>query len=304
MRIAVLRNPHSTRNRGRDAPEPPAGVRLIAATDIATLGATLADECARGLDLLVIDGGDGTIREVVSRLPEAAGGAPPLLGILAHGNTNLIARKLGALPGYAALEGLQRPELLIRSTPLLRLDIEGQGAPLRGFICGWGAYATGTRIAVEEIEARGGGQVLRAVLATLRRALFGDEGMRAGVDASFAALGHPVQHGGRFLGIATVLEGPLLAGLNPFWGGGQGALRWLDILSPAPRLALAAPCAALGCPMGWMDGAGYRSGRSAEITLGLRTPIVLDGELVTLAPGSEIRISAAETLHFATMPRA
>ncbi|MEM7507132.1 MAG: diacylglycerol kinase family protein [Pseudomonadota bacterium] len=301
MRIAVLRNPASTRNKDARAPALPPDVRLIEATGIDALDATLCDACERGLDLLVIDGGDGTIREVVSRLPEASSGQPPLLAIIAHGNTNLIARKMGALPGYEELAGLRRDRLLVRSTPVLRLDVEGWQRPLRGFICGWGAYATGTRIAVEEIEARGGGQVLRAILATFRRALFGGEGLRRGVRAKLDAKGHPQQQGARFLGIATVLEGPLLAGLNPFWGGGQGALRWLDILAPARWLALAAPSVALGRPTNWMTRSGYRAGRSERIRLQLDTPVVLDGELVRLEPGSTVQLSADETLRFATV---
>jgi hypothetical protein len=44
---------------------------------------------------------------------------------------------------------------------------------LRGFILGWGAYATGTRIARQEIAARGPGQAALAVVSTLRRALLG-----------------------------------------------------------------------------------------------------------------------------------
>lgn len=293
MRIAVLRNPASSRNRGREAPAVPAGVRLVE-PGLEALAATLAALAAEGIDVLVVDGGDGTVREVVSRL-DAFGDRWPALGIMAQGNTNLVARKLGRVRGYDALAALEEAG----EAPVLRAD-GLPGGPVRGFICGWGAYATGTRIAVEEISARGGGQVMRAILATVRRALSGAEGraIRAGIDARVAPEGHAAHPGRRVIGIATVLEGGLLPMVRPFWGGGAGPIRWLDVAAPARRLALAAPLAMLGRPMRWMTRAGYRSGRAPALDLTLTGGIVIDGELFEARPGTELRLTAQERIRF------
>ena len=299
MRIAVLRNPASTRNRGRAAPEMPAGVLLHEPETLEALTGALAALAGEGLDLLVVDGGDGTVREVVSRLPGAFGGAPPALGILAHGNTNLVARKLGRIGGYAALATLaaRGGEVAAREVPVLR--VEGlQAGPMRGFIAGWGAYAAGTQIAIDEIAARGGGQVVRAILATLRRTLIGAGGraLRAGIEARVAPSGHAEHQGRRFAGVATVLEGSLVAGIRPFWGAGSGAIRWLDVAAPPRRLWLAAPLVALGRPMGWMIRAGYRSGRSDTMEITLSDSIVIDGELFETGPDTALHLSARDKL--------
>jgi hypothetical protein len=123
---------------------------------------------------------------------------------------------------------------------------------------GWGAYAEGTRIARAEIASRGSGQAALAVLSTLRRALFGAgrAALRKGISASISIDGAPLAGAARLLGLATTLQQPLVAGLNPFWGSGPGQIRWLDIEAPGHRLALAAPFLALGRPTRWMARAG------------------------------------------------
>ena len=70
------------------------------ATTAAAYRATLARD---GLDLLVIDGGDGTVRDVISLLPHTFGEAPPLLAVLPSGKTNVLAIDLGT-PGAWRLE--------------------------------------------------------------------------------------------------------------------------------------------------------------------------------------------------------
>lgn len=301
MRIAVLHNPVSTRNHGRKPPDAPEGVRIHSPTDHAELDDVLGELSRADIDLLVIDGGDGTIRDVVSRLPEKFAHVPAL-AVLPSGNTNLVARTLGALPGYAALSDLTPGRFARRSStvPVLRVDVAGRQAPIRGFIAGWGAYAAGTRIAHDEIAARGAGQVVRAVGATLRRALAGAEaqGLRQGI-AVTTVVGNEKLPGQRcFIGAATTLPGRLPARLNPFWGDGEGAIRWLSVTAPPKRLWLAAPFAAFGRPLRWMHDAGYRSGRASAIDLTLDGGLVVDGEHYDLPPASPVRLSARETLRF------
>ncbi|PJA61023.1 MAG: hypothetical protein CO163_00500, partial [Rhodobacterales bacterium CG_4_9_14_3_um_filter_71_31] len=104
--LGVLRNPSSSGNRGR-APRPaPPGVVVIEARSAAETPAALAALRAAGVVAVVVDGGDGTVRETATHLAQAFGGAPPPLGVLPHGNTNLIARSLGALADEAALAAL------------------------------------------------------------------------------------------------------------------------------------------------------------------------------------------------------
>ncbi|MCL5775969.1 hypothetical protein M1105_03000 [Limibaculum sp. FT325] len=305
LTIGLIRNRTSTRNRRVTAGAPPQGVILRETADLDALSAALAEFRAAGVDLMILDGGDGTVREVVTRLPSLWGETPPRLAVLAHGNTNLIARKTGAARGAEGLsrlvEGARAGRLAERHLPVL--DIERAGAAtLRGFIAGWGVYETGTRLAAEEIAARGGGQVALAVASMLRRALMGREAqaIRRGVEAALAVDGTALPAGARFAGLVTTLPGPLVMGLEPFWGGGEGALRWLDVAAPARRLALAAPFALMGRPLSWMVGAGYRSGRAARIELRLSGDIVVDGERFDAGPEGRLSLAAGGVLTFAS----
>jgi len=316
--VALVRNPNSTRNlrlapgkqAGKQAGAPlPASVRLIDCRTLDELSGDLATACAAGTGVILIDGGDGTVREVLSRVPEIWGASLPRIGILPRGNTNLIAREVGGLASANAVaEVLRRleagPPLKTRNRALLRLDYPAdEHRTLRGFILGWGAYATGTRIAREEIAARGPGQVGLAVLSTLRRALHGTErrALRRGVATRMSIDGAPAKDSARFMGLATTLKRRLVAGMNPFWGEGPGPIRWLDIPAPGHRLALAAPLLALGRPRRWMTRAGYASGRAARIELTLDTPFIMDGEVFPPARSGPMILSAREEIAFISL---
>lgn len=307
IRLGVLRNPASTGNLGRPAPALPEGAVLAETAGPQDCEGALARLAAARPDLLVVDGGDGTVRDAISRFPQVFGTGWPAVAVIASGNTNLVARGLGAvgrgeLPRLAAM----CPAALsahLRPAPVLRLDIAGRDAPLRGFIAGWGAYANGTRIGREEIAARHGAQVVRAVVATLRRALAGAEAaaLRRGIGATFRAEGHAKVAGRRFLGIATTLPGRVLGPLSPFWGEGEGPVRWLDVTAPPRRLALAAPLVALGRPTAAMRRSGYRSGRSVRLELELAPGaggIVLDGEEIAGDDGLSATITGHETVRW------
>lgn len=307
MRIGLLRNAVSTGNRGRPPPVLPSGTTLVEPNSPEETVAALGALKAAGTEVVVIDGGDGTVRAVLSRLDRVFD-TPPPIAIIANGNTNLIARRLGAVTqrgGLARLAALTPAgaDGHLRTAPVLRIDFADGRPAERGFIAGWGAYAAGTRIGTREIAARHGAQIVRAVAATLRRTLVGKEAamLRRGVPCEFRADGHEVVEGPRFLGIATTLPGPLIAGLSPFWGEGSGALRWLDISAPPRRLALAAPLVALGRPMGWMRRAGYRSGRAGRIDLVLTGDLVMDGEAVASGAGMAATMTANECVRIVDM---
>jgi len=308
--VALVRNPKSTRNLKLASGAPlPAEVRLIDCDTLDELSGGLAAAHSAGAELILIDGGDGTVREVLSRLPEIWGLDLPHVGILPRGNTNLIARKVGGLRSDNAItEVLRRrasgPPLPICRQAMLRLDYPaGEHPPRRGFMFGWGAYTEGTRIARKEIAARGTGQVTMAVFSTFRRALLGAgrTALRRGVATGLSIDGAPIVDAARLLGLATTLPGSLVAGLNPFWGQGPGPIRWLDIAAPGHRLALAATFLALGRPRRWMTRAGYASGRAARIELNLDTPFIMDGETFPPGIGGPMILTAEEAISFISL---
>lgn len=287
--IGLIRNPAAT--RARPGAHEAAGLMTRAPTDFAGLDAALAEMRSAGAALIAIEGGDGTVREVLGRALALWSGAPPPFAIVAAGNTNLIARSAGRVP-RAALPHLLAPGRAKRRA-LSPLKLTRAGAPdLRGFIMGAGAYRAATEAAQEEIAARHGAQVLLAVLRLLRApALRRPEDIGFGADAPAGA---PAP---RTLVAMTSLPGALLYGLNPFWGAGAGPVRWLDIAARPPRPVLAAPFVAFGAPRRWMRGA-YRSGRAARVELRLTAPFILDGE--RFAPGADglVSVTATESVTF------
>ena len=71
--VALVRNPGSTRNlkTAAGAQDPvPAGVRLIDCNSLEELSGSLQAAHGAGIEVILIEGGDGTVREVLSRLPE------------------------------------------------------------------------------------------------------------------------------------------------------------------------------------------------------------------------------------------
>jgi hypothetical protein len=303
MRLGILRNPASTGNHRRSAPALPPGTTMVETSTAADTRTALELLRDRGAEAIVIDGGDGTVRSAVVHLWAVFGAKPPTLAILANGNTNLIGRKVGALrtrSGLGQLADMTVAEAAARSraSPVLRIDFANGRPCERGFVAGWGAYAEATRIATHDMKARSNVQVIGAVLAVLRRNYAGASGgtLRRGVSCDLVIDGRRIAAGRRFGGIVTTLPRPLIWPLDPFWGRGDGPIRWLDIAAPPRRLALAAPLVAIGRPMAWMGRAGYRSGRSKRVELTLDGDIIIDGERFPGGGGGII--TASETVRF------
>jgi hypothetical protein len=108
--------------------------------------------------------------------------------------------------------------------------------------------------------------------------------------------GHPARAGRHFLTLATTLDRMTL-GIMPFWGGGAGPVRWLDVAAP-PRRPVAALLPTLrGRPRRWMLEGGYASGRASRVAVDLARPFVLDGELFEPGRGG-VELSADQTVGF------
>lgn len=308
--IAILSNPLSRGHlEGRASLGPAATtLRHVAPEGREALRATLAGLAAEGTRLLLIHGGDGTLREVLSLLPDTFPASPPLLAPLPAGRTNLAARALwGQRQGGAALlEALlavaEAGTLRRQDQPLLELswtDAPERGR-LRGLLFGAGAMAEATELAQAEVHRRGlndGAGVAVAGLVTAFQAITGrgtlGRRLRAGSAATLAIDGIPAPEGDRFILMATPLP-RLMLGLYPFWGAGQGALRWLDVAAPPRGLVSGLVSVLRGRDP---RRPGWRSGRAQALALTLARPFVLDGELFDPGPAG-IRLSATPPVTF------
>jgi diacylglycerol kinase family enzyme len=110
----------------------PGGVRFT--TSLAAARAAIHDEVRRGLDLIVLGGGDGTVVMGLALLAEACRGAgrpEPAVGVLRLGSGNAIADAVGAGGDAAAdLARLVRGDGAWRRVPLI--DALGVRAPFVG----------------------------------------------------------------------------------------------------------------------------------------------------------------------------
>ncbi|MEM8787932.1 MAG: diacylglycerol kinase family protein [Pseudomonadota bacterium] len=283
MTAILLRNPASRRNRRAGLADlqenTPQGLRAVTLRDPAALPGLAARLCADGVTHVAIDGGDGTVRAVITALMAAYAGHPPAIGILARGNTNLIARRLGRLRA----EDLQHlPELPVAPAPVLRVEGFASG-PEYGFILGWGAYADATA------RAQGAGSGAAQVLRSLARVI--GEARRVGIRAPLAVDGHAGAPGRSFGAVVTALPGRLIAGINPFWGAPMDApMRWTHVAAPAPYLPVCLPALAFGIGGRWLPGA-YRSGAAEELGLTLDGTLIIDGDPFA-PPDGRLRITA------------
>ncbi len=309
LRIGVIANPRS-HAYDRHAAEI-AGcqdVELLRETPASP--AALAEALARfhreNVGLIVLVGGDGTLRDVLTALPAACPGTPPSLALLPTGNTNLAARALGTQArGQTPLADLLAAAMSgrLRRTACPVLDIRWKGQPerpaLRGLFFGAAGFAEAKRLADSQIHRRGlhRGHAIGFTLAlAFLRTLLGGGVFRQGATMSFGADTATPVEGCHFLVLATTLD-RLTLGLWPFWGEGDGAIRWLDIMSPPQRLAAALVAILRRRQPSWLGAAGYRSGRASQIELSLTEPFVLDGEFFDPGP-SGITVSAPGAVDF------
>ena len=290
MRIGVVRNPKSHGNRVHPPGPPPEGVRLVEPFGREALKTALDDFARDGLDLLIIDGGDGTVRDVISLLPHTFGEDLPMLAVLPSGKTNVLAIDLGTPDDWRLEEALiaaQRSEPTIKSRPPLRVSwADGHRPCLQGFFFGVGAPVKATNLAqkAHKVGVFHNLAVGLTILSAALGALFGgarDE-WREGVPAKLVLDGESQPDGERFAVVATALK-RLPFGLKPF-GAPREGLKLLDVDAPPRRLFKALPMVLSGKVVPALEGMGYRRRDPRVVNLEGGAPFVLDGEVFDGGP--------------------
>jgi hypothetical protein len=256
---------------------------------------------AAGVELVVIDGGDGTIREVVSRLPEAFPGRLPRLAILPTGKTNALALDLGIQHGWplaAALASAEQAGKPLKSRRPMEVVRAGAAAPeLRGFVFGTGAFVRATALARRPhgIGLIDGVAVAITLGGAAAATLFGGPqgGWRAGEAMRLGIAGGPMRDGARFLVLASSLKRMPL-GLKPF-GEPRDGLKLLTVAAPPERLHAALPVLLSGGDADWLAGSGYDRADVDEFRLSWPGEFVLDGETYA---GGDLIVRAGPALEF------
>ena len=301
MRVGVIHNPRSHRNRAR-SPGPVSPDVIHAAPDTAeALALALTGMAEAGVDLLIVDGGDGTLRDVLTRAWPAFEGRLPLLAVVPHGKTNVLARDLGVPPRWsveAAIAAARSPQL--RATrAMLEVSRDGEASPaLRGFVFGTGAYAGATQMATgaHRIGVIDSLAVGAALIGAVFSTAFGRaQGFGAGERLGLALDSGASETRQRFLVLASTLERFPLK-FRPF-GRPRPGLKLLDVDAPPRRLIPALVAILAGGEPIWLERAGYRRHTPQAVSLHGLEAFVLDGEVY---PGGYVTVRQGPTVTFVT----
>ena len=300
LRIGVISNPLSAENRKGLQPVE----RMLADYGLALhrqavhpeqVKAAIRDFACHGVDLVVVNGGDGTIHAVLTALfttewPDKA----PFLALLRAGATSMIARDVG-LPG-SRLQGLSRllgwayagrgAASLIKR-PVLRLEWEKGGEPMYGMFFGAGGIYEGIKFCLTRVYTKGVGGELAAGLTLVRFLLAAASGDRRTVPPAPIRVGMEgmAMQDMDVLGLFVTTLGRLFLGMRPYWGTEGGPLHFTAIRSDVTHLLWAAPSLIRGQSSRWADPRhGYLSHNLHDLRLYIQSGFTLDGQLYQSDP--------------------
>ena len=264
--------------------------------------------CAKdGVNLVFIEGGDGTIQGVLTEIlsQQSAFKKLPKIVLLAGGMTNLIAMQIGIKkPDLAKIKELASAlsQASTMSVPLVQVEYSGSADHYYGFLFSTGAIATATRYTVDEVHTEGiNGSA--AVRTTLRRALFGGEQLRARILKTSPLglrIGGDTIDGDHILSLTSTLPKSML-GFNLFWGQGSALLKTSYVKGGAANkvrnLARLIRKKQRNNARTKLARDGFHSWATDKFSMFHRGPIVLDGEFLPLTD-KEIIVSATQPLSF------
>jgi diacylglycerol kinase (ATP) len=268
--------------------------------------AALLDFAAAGVELLAVNGGDGTLQRALTQILGAeAGGWRPLVAPLRGGRTNTSALSLGAdrNPGRgltAILEAVRSDSLAdrVHERPVMRADLGSDGVQYGMFFGAGMLYAAINATHAKFPDGRAQGHLGASLTTTtlVARALLGRYGGILSPEKVQVAMdGEPVQPREFLMVMATTLD-RLFLRMRPFWGTEAGPLRFSTIAA-RPR-GLRNVFRVLGGRAPSTPDEGYISRNVDRVALGLDGGLTIDGELFDPQPGRTVELSAGQRVSF------
>jgi hypothetical protein len=277
----------------------------------------LADLARQEVDVLVVNGGDGTLQYVLTEIlgNGVFGDRVPMIAPLRAGRTNMSALDLGArrdpLRGLAELiDSAKDGRIAERVEPRRVLRVSyGHGvqrAAQYGMFFGAGIIKRAIELNHRLFDQSSQRQIVEGVpgatLVTaglIGRAITGDHSGILTPDKMQILLdGEPQGDGEHHMVIASTLS-RLFARMRPFWGQGPGGVRFTAIAAPCERIGRAAIGALRGQPADWVTPeAGYTSRNVDLAELRMSCGFTVDGELWQPDPERIIALSAERVVHF------
>jgi hypothetical protein len=311
--VGVIYNPRSHRNLGADfdcglCPH----VHIAQPRARAQLPLALAEFAEKGIDLLVINGGDGTVRDVLTCGQAVFGDDWPTIAVLPKGKTNALTFDLGVPDDWTlqdAIDALDHGRI-VRRRPMAVSAVAGEGkasavSRVAGFILGAGAFTKATQAGQSAHKLGAFDSMVVAVTGiwALLQSLFAGRGnawrrgarMRIGLGTADA----PMAHSGngdpamRQLLFASTLE-RLPAGIKPF-GRLRSGLKLVAVDQITRRTTALIPLVLTGRLRKGLRERGIHQVAASQFTLGIDEPFILDGEAF---PPGEYRIEQGPELAF------
>lgn len=251
----------------------------------------LEEFAEQSVNLLAINGGDGTVAQVLSTLLlHSYFPSLPLIALLPGGTTNMNVGDIG-IPGnlvktvsvLCACSDNNHKRFRLRTRPILKVKPGDNAQALHGFFFGIGAIIQGIEYCHESLHSKGFGNELGPGLA-LARTVWGiirkDSRFTQPVSATLAIDNNPVKHTEsiQFLLVSSLER--LFLGIRPYWGTEQGSLHFSMIRYNADRFLRTFPSLLRGRPNhNATIEAGYRSHNIEKLTMHMTGTFTLDGEM-------------------------
>jgi len=261
-------------------------------------------------DILVVNGGDGTLQHSLTAI---LGNRTlpwfPLIAPLRGGRTNMNALDIGshrdpvtALSTLVTAAGNGSLEKRIVERPVLRIDLGLAEAIQYGMFFGVGVIHRTIALKHRILPKKHLQGLLGAAAFTstlVARAVLGSSGGLLTPDTMKIWLdGQPLEREQFMLVMATSLE-RLFLNIRPFWGQEPAPIRFTAIAAGAPRTPLAALRILHGSgPSNGIPVPGYTSRNIHRLDLSLDCGVLVDGELFAPIPGRTVRITADQRVRF------
>ncbi len=294
--IGMITNPRSGGNRKGNgevrkflARNP--GIHYAEAVTPADVDAVLAHFSGRNVDLLVVNGGDGTVQAVLTALyGRALSHRPPLLALLRAGTASMLARDVGVAgePSAALAKILAwsmdagRNRSLVHERPVLRVSQEADTEPICGMFFGAGAIPLAIDICHGSMNPNGvRGELMPGLILArlLLAALTGNEKLLPATDMGISLDETLGRRNSYLFAMVSTLE-RLFLGLHPFWGKEPAPLHFTALKMKPPYLLCNLPFLLWGRRTATASPEnGFFSHNVGQITLDFRGRFTLDGEL-------------------------
>lgn len=289
-RIAVISNPRSHRNRKDPLVVPDEGsTALFEPRTRDDLRAVLGALAAAGTQLLVIAGGDGTVRDVLTRSASFWEDRCPAIAILPRGKTNALALDIGVPRDWTVADAIAAWRRgSTRSRPPIEITRDRPGETVRGFLFGAGMFVDATDLAQQthRIGAVNNLAVGLSILWTAGKVVFGrdDDAWRAGRHMAIRYGGDaralhdaPLDsEGPRFIALFSTLERMPL-GVRPF-GPARPGLKACVVDAPPRHFLRNLTRAIAGSEAETLERHGLHRVDASQVDIDLEGGFILDGE--------------------------